>query len=407
MSLQVFRFSRLQVYRLKTLHSYCGFAIVIALDQKNEQTRIFCIRADYCLDARSFFMDTSLLLGGSTHRELSDLLKAKNSLVISGAANETAKTLLLSHLLSFDKSPVLVVTESAEHCETWEHWLKFFGQDTHTIIPVENGNGEIAPDALQKFLLFMGGQNGIFLCARETWETEFPSHEELLERRIVFEKGKTINFTKTVESLVAAGRTDAAVLAARGAWLADSAISPRLARLEPVVTRQRQVEWTQRLRPLPLVVTGDSVVASWELLGAEPLVWHAPGLPLNLSADISIGNDTVEPREETFYIDFWITWRERPAALQGTISALMPDLEAQLYSSRRTPPVLGTRVTRAEAGGRLVVTVHGGLADELRRRRPAAAKARGSCSPWSAEPGRCSPVTVPIEYRAAGAAVSP
>ena len=55
------------------------------------------------------------------------------------------------------------------------------------------------------------------------------------------------------ESLVAAGRTDAAVLAARGAWLADSAISPRLARLEPVVTRQRQVEWTQRLRTLPLV----------------------------------------------------------------------------------------------------------------------------------------------------------
>jgi len=151
-------------------------------------------------------MKPSLLLGSETHKDLADLLKAERKLVVSGAANETAKALLLGTILSHQPQPVLVVTEKEERCDGLQHWLTFFEQDAHHLFPVENEQGEILPKALQLFLFFMNEQDPtMFLCSRETWERPFPSIAELEEKSLVLTKKKKINFTEFIESLIAIG----------------------------------------------------------------------------------------------------------------------------------------------------------------------------------------------------------
>lgn len=155
-------------------------------------------------------MKSSLLLGTKTHQELSDLLKAKHALVISGASNETAKALLLSHLLSFRPQATLLVTQNEGGCEELQHWMSFFECPGHLLLPVTNEAGEIVPERLQAFLSFMqegkkAEQAEVLLCDRETWDTPFPSFHELSKKTITLKKGHELPFTAFVESLIAAG----------------------------------------------------------------------------------------------------------------------------------------------------------------------------------------------------------
>ncbi|MFA7682259.1 MAG: DEAD/DEAH box helicase, partial [Candidatus Peribacteraceae bacterium] len=150
-------------------------------------------------------MKSSLLLGSETHRELSDLLAAHRRLILSGASNETAKALLISHLESFRPQEGILVTNKNEHCETLHHWLNFFEQRAEILLPVEDGEGSIVPEALQRFLLFMQGEQQLFICSRETWDGDFPSYKELCEKKVIFKKGMTIKFIDVVEELVARG----------------------------------------------------------------------------------------------------------------------------------------------------------------------------------------------------------
>jgi len=153
-------------------------------------------------------MKPSLLLGRDTHRELTELLKKERRLVLSGASNETAKALLLSLLLEQNPQRTLLLTGREEEAEALQHWLHFFEQDTHVLHPVENENEEVEPDALQVFLQFMQGEetdNGIFLCARDTWDRPFPRFSELFERTLTLTVGREINFIKFVEDLIERG----------------------------------------------------------------------------------------------------------------------------------------------------------------------------------------------------------
>ena len=112
-------------------------------------------------------MKPSLLIGENTHRDLSDLLIEKRRLIISGASNETAKSLLVSGILSFNPQPTILVTKDSNHTEALAHWLHFFEKEVQTLESVENDNGEIIPNELQKFLLFMKeGHTNTFLCSR-------------------------------------------------------------------------------------------------------------------------------------------------------------------------------------------------------------------------------------------------
>ncbi|MFH0769997.1 MAG: CarD family transcriptional regulator, partial [Candidatus Peregrinibacteria bacterium] len=151
-------------------------------------------------------MQPSLLLGEDTHRDLAQLLLAKRRLVLSGAANETAKALLTATILASAPHISLMVTENDAHAEELGHWLSFFDQSVHSLMPVENAEGEIISEALQSFLLFMrSAQTGVFLCSRATWDSTFPSYQELEERTIVLKKGTSVKFTQLVEDLIALG----------------------------------------------------------------------------------------------------------------------------------------------------------------------------------------------------------
>jgi len=152
-------------------------------------------------------MKPSHFLGKDTHGDLSQLLKKERHLVLSGASNETAKALLAGRILNHDPMPTLFVTGKDTEREAVEHWLSFFEQETHTLMPVENGDDEIDPSALQKFLLFMKQRDGapVFVCSREVWDTDFPSYDELSKNVFVIKKGAKIDFTQEVETLINLG----------------------------------------------------------------------------------------------------------------------------------------------------------------------------------------------------------
>ncbi len=130
--------------------------------------------------------------------------------MLSGASNETAKAMLISHLLGFHPRTSLLVTQNEAGVEGLRHWLQFFGQTTHGIEPVADADGGITPEQLQTFLLFMEqsgspGGDGVFVMDRATWDAEFPLYSELEDRKVTLEKGKKVNFTQFFESLIERG----------------------------------------------------------------------------------------------------------------------------------------------------------------------------------------------------------
>ncbi len=151
-------------------------------------------------------MHPSLLVGNTTHRDLSDLLSAKRRLIVSGASNETAKALIASSIFSHTPLASLIVTENDDHTEALSHWLQFFACETDILEPIENENEEIVPEAMQKFLRFMReGHTTTFLCSRATWDTPFPSYTHLQQKKFSLKEKQNINFTEFVETLIAIG----------------------------------------------------------------------------------------------------------------------------------------------------------------------------------------------------------
>ena len=150
-------------------------------------------------------MKPSLLIGRDTHRELADLLRAEGHLVISGASNETAKALLLSHILSFSQFPVFLVTEEESHVEGLRHWLQFFDQDAVAFPSADPVTGELSTAGLQQFLRFMRGEQRVLLASREVWEMSFPLFSDLEKRSLTLKTGQEVAFTPFVEELLERG----------------------------------------------------------------------------------------------------------------------------------------------------------------------------------------------------------
>ncbi len=148
-------------------------------------------------------MKPSLLIGRDTHRELADLLSAEGDLVISGASNETAKALLISHILQFHDRPTLLVTEDEAQVAALQHWLEFFERET-TVIS-EHADGQLTIQALQQFLLYMHGERRIFLTSKAVWGVEFPLYKELVAESLHLKIGQKVPFTQFVEMLIDRG----------------------------------------------------------------------------------------------------------------------------------------------------------------------------------------------------------
>ncbi len=152
----------------------------------------------------------SLLLGEDTHRDLAALLTKEGDLTISGASNETAKAMLTSHLLGFNPRRGFLVTQTEESADALRHWLQFFECDASFLHPVEDTEGVVQPENMQKFLMAMNNHNAparptIFVMSRQTWDTEFPSMEELNDGMVTLKVGGTVDFTKFFESLIERG----------------------------------------------------------------------------------------------------------------------------------------------------------------------------------------------------------
>jgi transcription-repair coupling factor len=155
-------------------------------------------------------MESQLLLGRDTHRDLAALLQAQRRLVVSGLSNETAKAMLTGHLLrmmSPAPTPILLVTQSDASVEGLRHWLHFFDIPAVPLLPIEDEDGNADAQALQQFLLFSQGGPQVFLTSRTTWEQPLPLLKELTERRLVLTKGEDVAFTEFVEALLDRGYT--------------------------------------------------------------------------------------------------------------------------------------------------------------------------------------------------------
>ncbi len=153
-------------------------------------------------------MKPSLLLGKETHQDLADLLAKKKRLVISGVSNETAKAMLLAHLLSFRPKDALLVTNNDESAESLLHWLGFFGESAHELHPVQDEEGRLTPQRLQSFLLFMQPSretSRVFIASRQTWDADFPSFADLSKEKISLKTGQEVDFTEFFESLIERG----------------------------------------------------------------------------------------------------------------------------------------------------------------------------------------------------------
>jgi transcription-repair coupling factor (superfamily II helicase) len=158
-------------------------------------------------------MKPSLLIGREIHKDLAHLLKAQGDLVISGASNETAKALLLSHILSFGSYPTLLVTEDEAQVEGLQHWLNFFGRNCEHLpqILTETEKGAVlSVYALQQFLRFMQGEDKIFLVPRAVWDEEFPFYKELEDNAVELKVGDGVQFTEFIEKLLDLGYSHSA-----------------------------------------------------------------------------------------------------------------------------------------------------------------------------------------------------
>ncbi|MBI1813031.1 DEAD/DEAH box helicase [Candidatus Peregrinibacteria bacterium] len=165
-------------------------------------------------------MEPSLLLGKETHRELHDLLRKERRLVVSGVSNETAKAMLLSHLLSFHSQPALLVTANDASSEALRHWITFFEGQSQSLKPVTDGEGRLISEHLQCFLRFMQARprnhhavgkanennlSDVFVLPRATWDTPFPLFAEMRKRSVALRVGQTLQFTEFFESLIERG----------------------------------------------------------------------------------------------------------------------------------------------------------------------------------------------------------
>lgn len=148
-------------------------------------------------------MKPSLLLGKTTHEDLSQLLRATGRLIISGAANETAKAMIFTHLSNFHAQPTVIVTDD-DHIEAWEHWLHFFEATTECIHPSDEDDGLSVVD-LQKFLLVMQSKCDVCIIPRSVWDRDMPCYEELYGKILTLTSGEEYGFTGLIEKLLENG----------------------------------------------------------------------------------------------------------------------------------------------------------------------------------------------------------
>jgi transcription-repair coupling factor (superfamily II helicase) len=142
----------------------------------------------------------SICIGEKTHRELSELLRSKHALTVSGLSNETAKAMLVSHILELKPGPAILITENDERAEGLIHWLSFFESKPFRVTFGE----EPTADDVSSIVRMMEGE-GIAVMDRATWDSEIPSFQEFKEHAITLKVGETMDFTTFFSTLIDIG----------------------------------------------------------------------------------------------------------------------------------------------------------------------------------------------------------
>ncbi len=146
-------------------------------------------------------MLSSLFIGPDTHNELASLLASGRTLTVSGLSNETAKAMLISHLMGREPGRSVVITEDESHCEALLHWLRFFEQEPFLLrFPEEDFTSE---DVSTVIRLLEG--RGVAIADRQTWDRQFPLFSELSDRSVELKKGQSMDFTPFFSTLIDLG----------------------------------------------------------------------------------------------------------------------------------------------------------------------------------------------------------
>ncbi len=145
-------------------------------------------------------MIPSICIGEETHQDLRQLLRSKHALTISGLSNETAKAMVVCHLLALHPIPTLLVTENDERVQGLLHWISFFGKDAFRVTFGE----EPTADDISSVVKLMKGE-GIGVMDRATWDREMPSFEEFHEHATTLKVDEVIDFTAFFSSLIDLG----------------------------------------------------------------------------------------------------------------------------------------------------------------------------------------------------------
>ncbi len=143
----------------------------------------------------------SICIGETTHRELVELLKSSRALTISGLSNETAKAMIVSHILEKDPHAAIVVTENEERSEGLLLWFGFFEQPAFIArFDAEEPTSEHVASVVR----IMKGE-GVAILDRATWDTMLPSFAELQSSAIRLAVGEKMDFTEFFSSLIRLG----------------------------------------------------------------------------------------------------------------------------------------------------------------------------------------------------------
>ena len=143
----------------------------------------------------------SLCIGENTHQELLELLKHSHALTISGLSNETAKAMIVSHILCAHRKPSILVTENEERSEGLLHWLRFFEQEAFIVRFLPD---EPTADHIASVVRMMKGR-GVAIVERSVWDTPLPSFSEMRELAIHLKRGQSVDFTDLFSRLIAIG----------------------------------------------------------------------------------------------------------------------------------------------------------------------------------------------------------
>lgn len=148
-------------------------------------------------------MNSFLLLGTETHRDIAQLLQKKGTITVSGLSNTTAKAALVAQLLSFYPQKILYLTSGTGVAESSQHWLKFFGVESiHLRIPPAHAVTSV--DVVRDILRVGDGCIGA-VTSRDVWDTPLPSFFELREKSICVSLQENIEFTPFIEGLIERG----------------------------------------------------------------------------------------------------------------------------------------------------------------------------------------------------------